>query len=215
MARPSHLRSRLGRPLRRALFPGSSNYWERRYAEGGNSGSGSYGPVAGFKAQVLNEIVANTNAKSVIEFGCGDGNQLGLAAYPKYIGLDVSPAALRRCILRFASDETKSFFLYGPDSFLNHGALKADLALSLDVILHLVEDEVFDAHMRHLFGASRRNVAIFSSNEEISGTAPHVRYRRFTTWIRDNAPDWRLQRRFENPHKGADSIADLYLFEVT
>jgi hypothetical protein len=32
----------------------SANYWERRYADGGTSGSGSYGRLAEFKATFLN-----------------------------------------------------------------------------------------------------------------------------------------------------------------
>jgi hypothetical protein len=28
----------------RLAFPGSAGYWERRYAQGATSGSGSYGP---------------------------------------------------------------------------------------------------------------------------------------------------------------------------
>ncbi len=50
--------------------------------------------------------------QAVIELGCGDGNQLPLAAYPQYIGLDVSKTAIELCKIRFACDPGKSFFLY-------------------------------------------------------------------------------------------------------
>jgi hypothetical protein len=40
-----------------------------------------------------------------------------------------------------------------------------DLELSLDVIYHLVEDEVFDAYMRSLFAHAGRFVVIYSSNK--------------------------------------------------
>ena len=36
-------------------FPGSEKYWEKRYIAGGNSGAGSYGKLAEFKAEVLND----------------------------------------------------------------------------------------------------------------------------------------------------------------
>jgi hypothetical protein len=65
-----------------AEFPGSADYWERRYAEGGDSGHGSYGRFAEFKAEVLNRFVAEQRIESIVEFGCGDGNQLTLASYP-------------------------------------------------------------------------------------------------------------------------------------
>ena len=53
-------------------FSGSLSYWEERYSTGGNSGVGSYGKFAEFKATTLNEFVAKHNLRSVIEFGCGD-----------------------------------------------------------------------------------------------------------------------------------------------
>ena len=37
---------------------------------------------------------------------------------------------------------------------------------ALDVIYHLVGDAVFDGHMRDLFGAAQRLVAIYSSNSK-------------------------------------------------
>src|SRR5579864_6395854 len=78
----------------RPRFPGSQTYWDQRYAEGGTSGSGSYGEQAAFKAEILNGFVARHGIQSVIEFGCGDGNQLSLASYPSYVGLDVSRTAI-------------------------------------------------------------------------------------------------------------------------
>ena len=60
-------------------FAGSVIYWEQRYAQGGNSGVGSCGKFAEFKAELLNRFVAQHGVHTVIEFGCGDGNQLSLA----------------------------------------------------------------------------------------------------------------------------------------
>src|SRR2546430_9246523 len=133
----------------RVLFRTSADFWERNYARGDTSGPGSYGAAAEGKAQFLNQFVAANNVTSVIEFGCGDGNQLSLARYPRYIGLDVSRQAIDLCERRFADDKTKSFFLYDGRYFHDHGrVLSADAALSLDVIYHLVEDDVFDTYIK-------------------------------------------------------------------
>ena len=78
-------------------FPGSSDYWRLRYERGGNSGAGSYNRLAEFKAEILNELVSEKSIKTVIEFGCGDGSQLQLAAYPRYLGFDVSAKAVAMC----------------------------------------------------------------------------------------------------------------------
>jgi hypothetical protein len=184
--RLSLLRQRLG-------FTGSASYWERSYARGETSGHGSYGALGASKAEFLNAFVRDHGVASVIEFGCGDGNQLSLASYPRYIGLDVSPTAIKLCQRRFAGDPAKSFFLYDQACFVDRsGLFVADLALSLDVIYHLVEDAVYEAYMGQLFNAARRYVIAYSTNKAMGGTAPHVRHRCFTSWVEQKCPNWAL-----------------------
>jgi len=203
---------------RKATFPGSPNYWKQRYAAGGNSGRGSYGPFAEFKAETINGLVRELQVRSVIEFGCGDGAQLGLGQYPAYIGLDVSPGAIQLCRRRFADDRGRSFFLYDPECFVDHhGLFRAELGLSLDVIYHLTEDRVFAAYMSHLFASSTRFVLIYSNDDERPSPAAHIRYRRFSDWIGREAPEWALLRRIPNrfPFTGDDrtgSPSEFFLY---
>jgi SAM-dependent methyltransferase len=200
--------------LRQQLsFPGSAAYWERNYARGGTSGSGSYGGLARGKAAFLNAFVAARAVRSVTEFGCGDGHQLSLARYPRYLGLDVSPAAISLCRRRFGTDLTKSFFRYDGGCFVdNAGLFRADLALSLDVIYHLVEDEVFETYLTHLFGAGQRFVVIYATNAELSGTAPHVRHRRFTGLVARRFPGWQLSQVARGPNDGPGR-ADFFVYQ--
>jgi len=192
----------------RRLFRDSIAYWERRYSRGGDSGPGSRGRLALFKAEVVNDFVQKQGVGSVIEFGCGDGAQLALARYPSYTGLDVSRTALRRCRERFADDPTKSFFLYDPSCFVDHqGVLRADLALSLDVIFHLVEDGVFELYMRHLFSSATRFVLIYSKDDDQRATVGHVRNRRFTPWVEQNLPGWLLIERIQNEYPWQGDLA--------
>ena len=108
----------------------SAAFWDLHYRARGTSGPGSRGGAAKFKAAETNRIVAENGVKSVIEFGCGDGNQLSLARYPGYVGLDVSRTAIGLCQRRFAQDQTKSFFLYDGDCFTDRaGIFAADLAI--------------------------------------------------------------------------------------
>jgi SAM-dependent methyltransferase len=201
--------------VRRRAFPGSASFWENRYREGGNSGPGSYGQLAEFKADVLNEFVRTKDIRSVIEFGCGDGAQLELAAYPEYVGVDVANVSIERCSARFADDPTKRFYLADT---LPKVLGTFDLALSLDVIFHLVEDTVFDSYMRSLFARSQRYVVIYSSNYDALTEAPHVRHRKFSAWIEENARDWQaagfVPNRFPFDHNRPEetSFADFYFF---
>lgn len=201
---------------RRTKFTTSADYWENRYYQGGSSGSGSYNRLAQFKADVLNEFVRTHSIGTILEFGSGDGAQLALADYPSYIGVDVSPTAIDVTRRRFAGDKTKKFVL---SSEIDE-ELSAQLVLSLDVIYHLVEDEVFNSYMNQLFDASTRYVIIYASNEEKGWPGPHVRHRRFTSWIESNRSDFRLVNKIPNkfPYSDRDpdntSFADFYIFET-
>ena len=197
----------------RLAFPGSTRYWEQRYSHGGTSGGGSNGTLAVAKAEFLNNFVSKNNINSVIEFGCGDGHQLSLADYPRYIGLDVSRTAIELCSNRFLNDPTKSFFLYDGSCFVDHaGLFKSQLAISLDVIYHLVEDSIFRAYMDHLFAAADRCIVIYASDQEVSGTAPHVRHRHFSSWIEKNCPFWRCVEVIPGPNP-APGRADFFVYQ--
>lgn len=92
-------------------IPGSESYWIDRYQSGRTSGDGSYGQLAEFKAEIINAFVRNQNIRTIIEYGCGDGNQLMLSKYPAYIGFDVSSDAVSMCKQTFFDDSTKVFKL--------------------------------------------------------------------------------------------------------
>lgn len=193
----------------------SANYWESRYQRGRSSGPGSSNRLALLKAEVANTFVVEHGVRSVIEFGCGDGSQLRLADYPNYVGVDVSPTVLAATREAFAGDPTKVFIGIedvGPEH-------RSDLALSLDVIYHLVEDDVFGRYMDQLFDSALKYVIIYSSNEERQSDSIHVRHRRFTDWVERNRPDFHQTGFMKNPYpediRDIDntSFADFYFFE--
>ncbi len=197
-------------------FRGSKNYWIQRYESDRTSGAGSYNKLAEFKAEVLNGFVKEHSISSVIEYGCGDGNQLAIADYPSYIGFDISPKAIASCEKAFRTDPSKSFNLMD-----EYNGETAQLTISLDVIYHLVEDEIFEAHMRRLFDSSQRFVIIYSSNTDVNETktAPHVKHRKFTEWVATNHSRWRLKSHIPNkyPFKGnarEGSFADFFIYET-
>lgn len=198
---------------RRRTFPGSAAYWERRYAAGGTSGLGSTGPQAAWKAQVVNGWVRELGVTSVVDLGCGDGQQLALAEYPRYLGIDPSGTAVRLCMERFADDATKSFLHLPPEEFTDPaGWLRADLALSMEVLFHLVEQEVYDDYLRQLFASAERWVVICSNDTPGGDLAAHERHRSFTEWVATHATGWRLRERLDPP-AGVDLMSSVYLYE--
>jgi SAM-dependent methyltransferase len=205
------------RASRDVRFETSTQYWRDRYAQGGNSGDGSYGDLAHFKAEVLNAFVNRNKVRTVIEFGCGDGNQLTLAHYPSYVGYDVSPTAVDSCRKRFAGDATKRF-----GTVEEYSGETADLALSLDVIYHLTEQQIYEEYMHRLVTAGDRFVIIYSSDtdEQLPGQVAWVKHRKVTDWMNRHAKTWRLVERIPNrfPYNAntdRGSLADFFIYERT
>jgi len=201
--------------LNRTRSFGSGNYWSERYVEGGSSGCGSYGRLSVFKADVINGFLKEKGVVSVLDVGCGDAHQTSLFKIPKYTGLDISDECVRLNKKFFAGDDTKRFLKYEPSMPVIH----ADLVLSLDVIYHLVEDDVFNDYMTYLFGCAERFVMIYSSNKDEQSfcQAQHVRHRRFSDWIRENVPDWELlgfvQNKYPlNGRSDMESFANFYVY---
>jgi cyclopropane fatty-acyl-phospholipid synthase-like methyltransferase len=197
----------------RLAFRNSARFWEQNYERGKTSGSGSYGHAAQAKADFLNAFVSQNAIQSVVEFGCGDGNQLSLAGYPRYVGLDVSKTAIGICLKRFSADSTKSFFLYDGVCFTDRGGVfAADVAISLDVIYHLIEDQVFETYMRHLFAAGQRFVVVYSTNMELGDPSPHVRHRAFSAWVEGNCPAWEFIGVTRGPNEHLAGRADFFTY---
>ena len=201
-------------------FPGSSSYWVQRYEIGGNSGLGSYNELALFKANVINSFVENNSIQTVIEFGCGDGNQLLYAKYNNYIGFDISSLAIEICRKLFSADPSKSFFVLTGNEDLDNIEHKAELTLSLDVIYHLVEDAIFEKYMSFLFESSEKFVCIYSSNKDDNKAdqATHVKHRIFSSWVENHQPRWQLIKMIPNvyPYDGNDrtsSFSDFYFYQ--
>lgn len=201
----------------RLSFRDSKQYWQDRYKLGYNSGAGSYNRLAEFKAEVINGFVEENSIHSVMEFGCGDGNQLKLANYPIYVGWDVSPDAVTLCRSIFRPDDTKKFGVVD-----DYNGETAELTLSLDVVYHLIEDTVFHKYMSHLFSSAEKYVIVYSSNidSQIYHKAFHIKYRRFTDWIDENCPNWSLLKHIpnrypyncNNGYSAETSFAEFYIY---
>ncbi|MBW2466814.1 MAG: methyltransferase domain-containing protein [Deltaproteobacteria bacterium] len=195
-------------------FVDSASYWEERYRSGGGSGRGSYNELAEFKARIINKFIKEHAIGDVIEHGCGDGNQLGYMKYSSYLGFDISTEAIAICRNKFKSDPTKSFATNS-----EYAGEKAELSLSLDVIYHLVEDEVFESYMDRLFSSSNSYVIIYSSNfdDTPSGKQGHVRNRKFTDYVKRKLPDWEMIEHIPNEYPPSEdgkvgSSADFFIY---
>jgi len=171
-----------------------SRYWERRYARGGTSGRGSQGWRAREKADYVNALVERESIASVIDWGCGDGEQAALFSCPSYLGLDPSPTAVARARKRCPD---KRFALLREAGDYE----QAELALSFDVLYHLLDQVDFDAHLARIFSATR--FALVRGTDIDRSAQRHVRRRAWTHLVPDG---WRFVERPEDP-----SVNGLYL----
>lgn len=196
------------------IFFKSSNYWDKRYSLGGNSGSGSYNQIAKYKAEILNDFIIQNSIKKLIDFGCGDGNQIAYLMVEEYLGLDVSPTAIEICNQKFKQDLTKQFRLYTKkniEEILTNS--KTELAISLDVIYHLVEDKILFQYLNDLFNATSKYTIIFSTNFDKIYESPHQKDRKIAAIIQEYFTEWDLMKFIENPFKGEDSMADFFIYK--
>jgi len=194
----------------------SAEYWRKRYQSGGNSGAGSYGALADFKATALNHFVTQYGIESAVEYGSGDGNQLSLLRIPAYIGLDVSARAISDIRLRYQDDSSKSFIEYDPDDFLADQSVSADIALSMDVILHLTEDIRFEKYMKNLVASSRKYIGIFNTatEEQLEKMAQHNRFRDHRIWMKTSAPEFtEVEVALTPPELGYPIATGFYFYE--
>ena len=186
-----------------SIIKSSSDYWEYRYKKGYDSGRGSYGKFSDIKSENINNFISKYNIKDVIEFGCGDGNQLINIKYENYIGYDVS-----KTIIDIVKEKFKHKQKWKFDLMENYDSKKATLTVSLDVIYHLVEDKIFEQYIETLFNASLKYVIIHSrdvdeNNSELVSTGfksisfKHFLDRKFSVYIEKNISTHKLIEKIE------------------
>jgi SAM-dependent methyltransferase len=172
-------------------------YWENRYRNGGDSGHGSQGNLAGFKTEVINNIIEKFQIKRVVEWGCGDGRLCGTYKAEEYFGLDVSDYVIEKNKEKYADRiPQKMRFMTYDGSKIEVG--KYDLSLSLDVIYHLIDEGMFEDYMYNLFNSSSNIVVIYSiDNDNLLGAA-HIKYRKHTGFIEREFKEFDLIKVIDN-----------------
>lgn len=187
-----------------------AGYWDRRYRDGRTSGAGSEGDEGAYKAAYLSKFIADHDVKTVVDWGCGDGQVLKLVELPaqtQYIGVDVSPtiiAMMRQCF------DGPRYLFHTPDSFGTGTRTRLELALSFDVLFHFPEDNDYHTYLTSLFQSAEKYVMIYSTNYAGGRTARHVFRRKFTSDIAGRFPDWEL-RTVETPLR--EGLASFFVYE--
>lgn len=184
-----------------------AGYWERRYRDGRTSGAGSEGDEGAYKAAYLSKFIADHDVKTVVDWGCGDGQVLELVdlhgAY--YRGMDISPTIVDRMTVKFPLLDFSV-----PTRRGRHVGSPFDLALSFDVLFHLPDEVDYTDYLGQLFGSAEKFVMIYSTNYAGGRTARHVYRREFTPDVAELFPDWELTT-VETPLR--EGLASFFVYE--
>ena len=127
----------------------------------------------------------------------------------------VNTAAINYCKKTYFNNKNLSFEL-----IKNYSGETSKLTLSLDVIFHLIEEDVFNNYMKLLFNASEQFVLIYSSNTntQIDEGVKHFKNRNFTDWVTINFKEFELIEKIPNKYQyhrdsNTGSVSDFYLFK--
>ena len=167
-------------------FNGSTDYWIKRYANGGNSGVGSNSRLQDYKADYINDFIKKNSITTVLDMGVGDGEFTRRIDVLDYRGIDVSTHAIQHC----KNLQDKGFI--NPNYTFGKLPIKKELGLSLDVMYHLIENEVYWDYLHDLFENSSKYVIIYAYEHNDGKTWAHVKPRWFTEDIQHVFPNWEL-----------------------
>ena len=197
----------------------TADYWEIRYRYHANGIDDERSAASRLgrrcRTEKLAEVFFDASRQrggaglSVLELGCGAGYAAGTlirAVRPvkEYVGVDISRAAAERARDHIREQfgpasaeplaEGREVTFHDYDGFSLPAAVAQrtfDVVISLSVMMHLLEGELFSAYMRHLFLLSHQYVIIQGDNVD-APRVNHMRGWRFTDWIRREAVDWGL-----------------------
>jgi Methyltransferase domain len=184
-------------------------YWNRRYAQGGNSGDGSYGILAAYKADLINQFIKDKGIKSVIEFGCGDGSNLSLYHCESYLGMDVAASSVRLCIDKYQKDAHRSFMVYDPPHYKNN-FFQADLVMSLDVLYHIIDEDDFQKSLQDIFSTAAKYVILYTILHPAKDDSIHIKRRDTLAYLKQ-FDHFRIARIDENPHAQLSAAQFIFL----
>jgi len=151
-----------------------AKYWEDRYREKLGSGEGSRGDLLDFKAKFLNGIFADFGVESVFDFGCGDGYLANLLTCRRYFGVDISAEAVKQCreLVKkpdfvFEQGRFEDYKSCGIEKKLTErwGA-KADAMLCIDVLYHIMDEELATHVLTVMFGSKPKVVVLYTIPNE-------------------------------------------------
>jgi len=127
-----------------------------------NSGLGSRGLLAKFKADFVNNFIKENNIETLFDFGCGDLHNSSMIEVSEYLGIDIVghkiPKEVKADSFRTAVSRFDEFVCEEP----------ADMTLCMDVLYHILngEEEYLKATLEKLVECSKRYIVIYAQDSK-------------------------------------------------
>lgn len=135
----------------------SIEIWKRRPD---NSGLGSRGQLAKFKADFVSKFVKDNNIQTMIDFGCGDLHNSSMIEVPSYLGVDIVEHKMPENPKADVFETTVSRF----DEF--ECEEPADMVLCMDVLYHILENEqdYLKAALENMLKSTKKYLVIYAQD---------------------------------------------------
>jgi len=185
------------------------SYWEERYKRGRNSGAGSYGKNAHFKSDMIKRTIEENNIKSIVDFGCGDGNQISfLPSNIKYFGYDISQTAIDLCNKQYSGRPHWSFGTYDPMTYTYE--TMADMSMACDILFHVTIEDEWLKTIDCICRSATKIVVLITNAESIREEYfPHVNYKRRILPVLDAREDVLIDEVVTQPTDRESSVIIL------
>jgi SAM-dependent methyltransferase len=188
------------RRLWQEAFP-NATFWEWRYRTNPalGSGIGSRGEALAEKRDFLSAVLALLDPASVLDVGCGDAEATRSLPIRHYVGLDLSPEAIRRA----RRGRPEGDFRVGT---LSDHDVQAELTMCLDVLIHQPDRDGYEALVRRLLDSASGALLVSGFERRPTMTSPMVHFHEpLTKTLRRNAPGARIYR-MRSHRGGATSL---------
>jgi hypothetical protein len=174
-------------------FP-NATFWEWRYTEhpARGSGRGSRGKLLADKRKLLLALIDILRPASVLDVGCGDGQATEGLPLPLYVGLDLSPEAIRLA----QSGRPDGDYRVGR---LSDHPIRAELTLCLDVLIHEADTSSYRASVKALVASATRALLVSGYERAPKWNSPMVHFHEpLSTTLTEFAPGAELYPLREN-----------------
>lgn len=132
----------------------NKKYWESRYSSGGESGLGSVDENRHWKWSVIEKYLNSYN--EIIDVGCGDITFWKGRNCDNYTGLDISSDIIKKNQIQRPEWD---FLVSSAEKRLD---IKADVVFCLDILFHIMDNQIYKETIVNLCNYSKKWIFIFT-----------------------------------------------------